>query len=245
MQKLSSLLQPGVFFAHEAIGANVVQAAPSVQSSVTSRHGDGALHVHELGSGAELATLAKGILRGTEVVTLPVQPVDTVSGVLSDDGLLAATGGGLQGWTVWRSGQATPIALADSRLGADARVRFLEHGESIALLGPGTYRRWTIEISSAPEGTSCAAIGDPIVTIELYTIFESAPRGIIPLSLYAPPVLFPAAYATVIDGTNTQGMVTISSAATTGIIGTLTGTVTIGNAALALDVTFDAPNCSP
>ena len=110
---------------------------------------------------------------------------------------------------------------------------------------PGTYRRWTIEISDASEGTSCAAIGAPIIAIELYTIFESAPRGLIPISLTAPPVLFPAAYATVVGGISAQGSVTITSAATTGVIGTLSGTVTIDGGALALDVTFDAPNCSP
>lgn len=109
---------------------------------------------------------------------------------------------------------------------------------------PGTYRRWTVELGDVAEGTSCASIGDPIITIDVYTIFDSAPRGLIPISVTSPPVLFPAAYATVIDGINAQGTVVISSAATTGIIGTLSGTVTIGNGSLAFDATFDAPNCS-
>src|SRR5665647_1659815 len=83
---------------------------------------------------------------------------------------------------------------------------------------PGTYRRWTIEIGDAPEGTDCQASGAPIIAIELYTIFDSAPRGFIPLSSDPPPRLFPAAFATVIDGINVQGSVTISAASTTRLI---------------------------
>jgi hypothetical protein len=140
-------------------------------------------------------------------------------------------------------GAVTGTATSSLHPEARSAATFVDNVELID--PPGTYRRWTIEIGGAPEGTSCVEIGDPIIAIEVYTIFDSAPRGLIPLSVTPPPVLFPSAYATVINGINAQGTVMISSAATTGVIGTLSGTVTIDNGAFALDVTFDAPTCTP
>jgi hypothetical protein len=137
------------------------------------------------------------------------------------------------------TGSATSSAHPEAR-SATAFV------DNVALVEPaGTYRRWTIEISAAPEGTDCAAIGDPIIALELYTIYDSAPRGLIPLSVTPPPQTFPAAFATVVDGINPQGTVMISAAATTLLVGTLTGTFTIDGGVRALDVTFEAPTCSP
>jgi len=119
--------------------------------------------------------------------------------------------------------------------------------DNVDLLDPlGTYRRWTVHLVEASEGTDCEAAGPPVVELELYTIFSSAPRGLIPLALTPPPPrLFPAAYASVIDGVNVQGEVMITSAATTILVGTLTGYATIGGSVRSLDVTFDAPTCTP
>jgi len=110
---------------------------------------------------------------------------------------------------------------------------------------PGTYRRWTVKILEADVGTDCAAAGDPLIAVDVYTIYDSAPRGFIPLSENPPPVLFPAAYATVVDGTNLSGSIEITAAATTKLFGTLNGFVMIDGATRALDVTFEAPTCQP
>ncbi len=110
---------------------------------------------------------------------------------------------------------------------------------------PGTYRRWTVKILEVDVGTDCVAAGDPLVAIDIYTIYDSAPRGLIPLSETPPPVLFPAAYATVADGPSVSGSIMISAAATTKLIGSLSGYVTLDGATRAVDVTFDAPTCQP
>lgn len=119
--------------------------------------------------------------------------------------------------------------------------------DNIVLLDPpGTYRRWTVKILAATVGTDCVAAGDPLIAVDIYTIYDSAPRGFIPLSETPPPVLFPAAYATVSEGTITQGgSIEITAAATTKLIGTLATFVTLDGSTRALDVAFDAPTCQP
>ena len=137
------------------------------------------------------------------------------------------------------TGPATSSAHPDAR----SAVTFVDN---VGLVEPpGTYRRWTIEIGDAAEGIDCRSIGDPIIAIEVYTIFDSAPRGLIPLSLTPPPQVFPAAFVTVIDGVNAQGSIMITSAATTRIAGTLTGYAIIDGGSRTLDVTFDSPTCAP
>lgn len=156
--------------------------------------------------------------------------------------------GRMRGWpflllAACTDGPVTGHATSSAHPEARSAVTFVDN----VGLGdpPGTYRRWTIEIGDAAEGIDCRSIGAPIIAIEVYTIFDSAPRGQIPLSLTPPPRIFPAAFATVIDGINAQGSVMITSAATTRIAGTLTGYVTIDGAPRALDVTFESPTCSP
>lgn len=140
-------------------------------------------------------------------------------------------------------GPSTGHATSSAHPEARSAATFVDN---VALVDPpGTYRRWTIEIGDAAEGIDCTSVGEPIIAIEVYTIYDSAPRGLIPLSLTPPPRIFPAAYATVINGSNAQGSVMITSAATTRIAGTLTGTATIEGGARALDVTFDSLTCSP
>jgi hypothetical protein len=118
--------------------------------------------------------------------------------------------------------------------------------DNVVLLDPpGTYRRWTVKILEADVGTDCVAAGDPLVAIDIYTLYDSAPRGFIPLSETPPPVLFPAAYATVVDGTGISGSIMISAAATTKLIGSLSGYVNLDGATRALDITFEAPTCQP
>jgi hypothetical protein len=118
--------------------------------------------------------------------------------------------------------------------------------ENIELFDPpGTYRRWIVLIAEAAPGTACEIVGEPLISIELYTIFSSAPRGEIPLSATPPPRVFPAAYATIADGVNPQGTVFISAAATTKLVGGLGGYATFDGVVRALDVTFEAPTCGP
>jgi hypothetical protein len=109
---------------------------------------------------------------------------------------------------------------------------------------PGTYRRWTIMLVEDPPGTACEAIGPAVVTIEIYTIFSSAPRGVITLTRDPPPRLFPAAYATTADGFYAEGSVFISAAASTKTIGTLTGRANVDGAIQPLDIAFEAPTCT-
>jgi hypothetical protein len=137
------------------------------------------------------------------------------------------------------TGYATSSAHPDAR----SATTFVDN--VVFLDPPGEYRRWTVQILEAREGTDCEAATDPVVSIELYTIFSSAPRGLIPLSLDAPPRLFPAAYATVINGVNAQGMVDITAAATTKLVGTLSGYASIDGIVRPLEIAFDAPTCDP
>lgn len=117
---------------------------------------------------------------------------------------------------------------------------------NVDLLQPaGTYRLWTIDIVEDEPGTPCEQTGAPLVTIEIYTIFSSAPRGRIPLSMDQPPPVFPAAYATVSDGFNVQGDVTITAAATSKLIGELNGYANIGGMIRELDLVYEAPTCGP
>jgi len=141
-------------------------------------------------------------------------------------------------------GAVTGPATSSAHLEARSALTFVDN---VDLLEPlGTYRRWTVHVVEAPEGTDCEAAGEPLVAIELYTIFSSAPRGLIPLALTPPPPrLFPAAYASVRGGVNVQGEVMITAAATTILVGTLTGSATIDGSVRSLDVTFEAPTCTP
>ena len=47
----------------------------------------------------------------------------------------------------------------------------------------------------------------PLVSVDIYTIFDSAPRGQIPLARSPPPVVFPSAYATLADGAAIDGVI--------------------------------------
>jgi len=137
----------------------------------------------------------------------------------------------------------TGPATSSAHLEARSALTFVDN---VDLLDPlGTYRRWTVHVVEAPEGTDCETAGSPLVAIELYTIFSSAPRGLIRSRSRPATRLFPAAYATVIDGINVQGEVMITAAATTILVGTLTGYATIDGSVRTLDVTFDAPTCTP
>ncbi|MDB4961113.1 MAG: hypothetical protein JWP01_1112 [Myxococcales bacterium] len=78
---------------------------------------------------------------------------------------------------------------------------------------PGTYRLWTVTLHADPPGIACELAGAPLVTLDVYTLFSSAPRGTIPLSLNPTPVVFPAAYASMADGAPAQGEVSITSSA--------------------------------
>lgn len=118
--------------------------------------------------------------------------------------------------------------------------------ENVELLQPvGTYRRWTIEILEDEPGTPCVQRGTPLVTIAIYTSLPSAPRGELVLSMDPPPRLIPAAYATTAEGFTVQGTLAFSAAATTLLIGELTGEVTIAGAPRPLEISFEAPTCVP
>lgn len=116
----------------------------------------------------------------------------------------------------------------------------------VSLLQPvGTYRRWTLLLTADPPGTSCERIGAPLVSVDIYTIFDSAPRGQIPLSRTPPPVVFPSAYVTLADGAAMDGVIDIPLAASTGLVGTLEGQGVIDGVNQPIAITFDAPTCAP
>ena len=116
----------------------------------------------------------------------------------------------------------------------------------VSLVQPvGTYRRWTLVLTADPPGTACERIGAPLVSVDIYTIFESAPRGQIPLSRTPPPVVFPSAYVTLTDGAAMDGALDIPLAASTGLIGTLDGQGVIDGVNQPIAITFDAPTCAP
>ncbi len=109
----------------------------------------------------------------------------------------------------------------------------------------GTYRRWTLLLTADPPETACERIGAPVVSVDIYTIFDSAPRGQIPLSRNPPPVVFPAAYVTLADGAAMDGVIDIPLAASTGLVGTLDGQGVIDGVNQPIAIMFDAPTCAP
>ena len=135
---------------------------------------------------------------------------------------------------------------ASSTAHPDASSAFARVGNVALLDPPGTYRRWDIYVTEDEVGTPCEAIGAPVVALSIYTLFESAPRGDIPLSQGEhAPVVFPAAYGTVANGINVEGTLSITAAATTKVLGSLDGLATIDGTLVELDVAFEAPACGP
>jgi hypothetical protein len=111
---------------------------------------------------------------------------------------------------------------------------------------PGTYRRWEIALVEDPAGTDCEVTGDALLTIEVYTLYSSAPRGDISLSDTSQPVvLFPTAYATLPGGDDLDGTLSITAAATTQLVGSVHGFAVVDNRVVEIDATFDAPTCVP
>lgn len=108
---------------------------------------------------------------------------------------------------------------------------------------PGTYRAWSITIGEGDPERPCDLT--PLVELTIYTIFDSAPRGTIPLSSpIQPVVLFPTAHAVLADGTAlSDGAVEITAAATTRILGSLDGLAAEPAGLRRIDASFDAPTC--
>ena len=109
----------------------------------------------------------------------------------------------------------------------------------------GTYRVWHLGFGAEAAGTDCTTV-DPIISFEVYTIFSSAPRGDIPISMLAPPPQeFPTLYAEIADGTFSAGTLSITSASTTRLIGTFTGFANLaGQPSTSIDLAFTAPTCA-
>lgn len=111
---------------------------------------------------------------------------------------------------------------------------------------PGTYRRWEVSFVADPPGTDCERAGEPLLSIVVYTLYSSAPRGDISLSdTDQPPVLFPTAYATLPGGDDLDGTVSITAAATTKLVGSVHGFAIVDNRVAQIDAAFEAPTCGP
>lgn len=109
---------------------------------------------------------------------------------------------------------------------------------------PGIYRRWEVGIFEDPPGTTCTLVGEPLVVIYIYTIFNSGPRGEMVLQNDgAPPILFPTAYATLTGNYPVQGTLTIGTASTTKLVGEITGFANLEGTLMGFDLVFDAPTC--
>lgn len=141
---------------------------------------------------------------------------------------------------------AIVTGAASSTAHPAARSAHARVGNVSLLDPPGTYRRWDVYVTEDAVGTPCEAVGAPVVAFSIYTLFDSAPRGAIPLSrAQDAPIVFPAAYGTVVDGINVEGTLSITAAATTKVLGSLDGLATIDGTLRELDVTFEAPTCGP
>lgn len=105
------------------------------------------------------------------------------------------------------------------------------------------FRVWSIEIGESPSGTDCKNRGDALVIFDVYTQLSSAPRGVIPLTLEVPPILFPAMTVHYANGSALSGDMVIDAASTTRILGTFIGDANIEGVSTRVEASFDAPTC--
>lgn len=107
----------------------------------------------------------------------------------------------------------------------------------------GFYYLWRIGLVEDAPGTDCNGTGDPLIVIDVYTLYRSAPRGDIPLSFGdPPPSIFPSVYGGMFDGIFTEGALSLTEASGTGLLGTLEGQANI-DTIVPIEIAFDAPNC--
>ncbi len=140
--------------------------------------------------------------------------------------------------TVTDDASSTALPTAQSAYATVTNVELLEP--------TGTYRRWEVALVEDPPGTDCEVAGDPLLSVVIYTLYSSAPRGDITLSDTSQPVvLFPTAYATLPGGDDLDGTVSITAAATTKLIGSVHGFAVLDGRVDEIDATFAAPTCAP
>ena len=110
--------------------------------------------------------------------------------------------------------------------------------------GTATYRLWSVELGERAPDVDCHARGDALLAFDVFTIFDSAPRGVIPLTTAPPPpTIFPALYAQFVEGAPIEGAITIDAAASSGLFGSFTGAIAIEGTRVDLEVEFTAPTC--
>lgn len=110
-------------------------------------------------------------------------------------------------------------------------------------VGGETVRIWSVEIGEKPPGTDCKNRGDALVVFDVYTRLSSAPRGVVPLIIDPPPMLYPAVFTLLPDGFAIDGEMIIDAASTSGLFGSFHGTINQQGTVMDLDAEFAAPTC--
>ncbi len=77
----------------------------------------------------------------------------------------------------------------------------------------------------------------------MFTQLPSAPRGEIISTTEEPPPVFPGVFVHYSNGTALDGLLTIDTAASTGLVGSFSGSATLDGSVVQVDIDFDAPTC--
>ncbi|GEM_PF-4522264 len=141
------------------------------------------------------------------------------------------------------AGCAEPTGLGDASTTTYANAASATVVVANASDGVRAFRVWSVEIGDAQPGTDCKNRGDALIVFDVFTQLSSAPRGVVPLTMEVPPLVYPAVAAHYVDGFPIDGEMVIDAASTTGLFGSFRGQANLQGTVVTVEAAFEAPTC--